>query len=316
MPTATQGDVTLHYDERGPRDGEAIVLIMGIGAQMTAWRDGFCDLLAGHGFRVIRFDNRDAGLSSSTPGTPPSYRELLPLIVPARGAAGAPRRPVPYTFSDMAADAVAVLDAAGVDRAHVVGASLGGMIAQTVAIEHPGRVRSLTSIMSKPGALTVGLPTVRVFLNSLKNPPGNRSADVEFEVARSERIAGPLFDREAMRTFISDSMDRASQPNGMMFQAAAMFASGDRTAALRRLETPTLVIHGRVDPLIKLSGGEATAKAVPGAKLVVLNDMGHDLPKPLWRTLTDAIASHASSAVTEVVDGERRGTADPVASTA
>lgn len=293
MPTALHGDVALEYDERGPDVGETILLIMGIGAQLTAWREGFCDLLVDQGFRVIRFDNRDAGLSSTTPGTPPSYRELLPIIVPARGAGTAPRRPVPYTFSDMAADAIAVLDAAGVERAHVVGASLGGMIAQTVAIEHPDRVRSLTSIMSKPGALTVGLPTVRVFLNSLKDPPGSRSANIDFEVARSERIAGPLFDRDAMRGFISDSMDRASQPNGMMFQAAAMFASGDRTRALRSLRTPTLVIHGRVDPLVKLSGGEATARAVPGAQLLVLNDMGHDLPRPLWPTLTDAIGAHA-----------------------
>jgi len=289
------GDVALEYDERGPDDGETILLVMGIGAQMTAWRDGFCDLLVDRGYRVIRFDNRDAGLSSGTPGPPPTYRDLLPLVVPAR-AARIRARPAPYTFSDMADDAVSVLDAAGVDRAHVVGASLGGMIAQTMAIDHPRRVASLTSIMSKPGALTVGLPTVKVFLNSLKNPPGSRAADIEFELTRSERIAGPLFDRDAMREYIAGAIERASQPDGLMFQAAAMFASGDRTGALRRLQVPTLVIHGRVDPLIRLSGGEATAKAVPGAKLVVHNDMGHDLPRPLWRSLTDSIAAHAASA--------------------
>jgi len=289
--TIETGGAALEYDERGPDDGEVILLIMGIGAQLTAWREGFCNQLADEGYRVVRFDNRDAGLSSRTPGPAPTMVELAALLKP-----GTKRRPVPYTFSDMAGDAMAVLDAVGVRQAHIVGASLGGMIAQTVAIEHRERVLSLTSIMSKPGALTVGLPTLRVLANTVRNRPAPPDDAIEFELTRAKMIAGPLFDPEAMRGYIGESIDRASHPNGILFQAAAMFDSGDRTPGLRKLDVPTVVIHGRADPLVKLSGGEATAKAIPGAKLVVFNDMGHDLPVPLWPAITGEIAAHARHA--------------------
>src|SRR3954463_4618598 len=171
MGRATNGDISIEWEERGPSSGEAILLVMGLGAQLIAWRDGFCDLLVEHGYRVIRFDNRDSGLSTFTTGTPPGLGGLASsLLLRRRG------RAVRYTLSDMADDAVAVLDAAGVRRAHVVGASLGGMIAQTMAIDHPERVASLTSIMSKTGALGAGLPTARVLLKVAQPTPGEPAA--------------------------------------------------------------------------------------------------------------------------------------------
>lgn len=289
--TAHHGDVSIHWEERGPADGRPILLIMGLGAQLIAWRDGFCDLLAEHGFRVIRFDNRDVGLSSRTPGVPPTIPDLATVVGPKRT-----RKPMPYTLSDMAGDAVAVLDAAGIDRAHVVGASLGGMIAQTVAIEHRVRVRSLTSIMSKPGSMFAGLPTAKVLRTVMRPTPTDRDAAVAYELDRAAVTNGPLFDRPAMEVFLREAYDRSPDRAGMAFQLGAILASGDRTAALRRLDLPTLVIHGRADRLVRLSGGVATARAIPGAELVVLNEMGHDLPRPLWPTLTDAIAAHARRA--------------------
>ncbi len=299
MARATNGDVELEWDERGPADGDPILLVMGIGAQMIAWRDGFCDHLVAHGHRVIRFDNRDAGLSSATEGEPPGLGHLATVVL-GRGHRRARRWEPPYTFSDMAADGVAVLDAAGVERAHVVGASLGGMIAQTMAIEHPDRLRSLTSIMSSTGSLPLAIPARKVWRNIVRRSPESLEEAIEYELARSELIAGPLFDRDAMRDHIALGFERAVHPHGLMFQAAAMLASGDRTRSLRRLEVPTLVIHGRRDPLIRLSAGEATAKAIPAAKLVVYNEMAHDLPRPLWPSITDAIAAHARSVRTPV----------------
>lgn len=295
MPRAANGDLTLEYDEAGDPTGPVILLIMGLGAQLTAWRDGFRDLLVEQGHRVIRFDNRDAGLSSKTESTPPGLRELVPLLVPGPRRWNAPYTP-PYNLSDMAADAIAVLDAAGVDRADVVGSSLGGMIAQTLAIEHPDRVRSLTSIMSKTGAPGVGLPRPAILRNVIRTRPQTRTDIIEHDLARSQLIAGPHFDRDQMREYLEFAFDRCYHPAGFALQTAAMLASGDRTKALRRLRLPTLVIHGRVDPLVGLSGGEATAKAIVGSKLVVHNDMGHDLPRPLWASLVNSIASHARMA--------------------
>jgi len=288
---ARNGDVELYWEERGPSDGEPLLLVMGLGAQLIAWRDGFCDRLADQGFRVIRFDNRDVGWSSPTAVAAPSIAELATLFGPRQR-----RFEVAYTLSDMAADAAAVLDAAGVERAHVVGASLGGMIAQTMAIELPERVASLTSIMSKTGALHVGLPTPRVLRKVMQPTPTDREAALAYELERAVVTCGPLLDRDAMAVFLAEAWDRSSQREGMAHQLAAIFASGDRTAALRRLDVPTLVIHGRVDGLVRLSGGIATARAVPGAHLEVHALMGHDLPTALWPALTDSIGAHARRA--------------------
>lgn len=292
---ARNRDVTIEWEERGPADGETILLIMGLGAQMVAWRDGFCDQLAEHGYRVIRFDNRDAGLSSRTVGPAPSFADMAKVGVSAHR----PRHSKPkvaYTLSDMAEDAIAVLDAAGVRRAHVVGSSLGGMIAQTVAIEHPSRVASLTSIMSKTGAPFSGLPTPRVLRKVMQPTPTDRAGALAYELERAVVTCGPLLDREAMAAFLEEAYERSPDRGGMAFQLTAIFASGDRTRALRRLEVPTLVIHGRADELVRMSGGTATAAAVPGAELVILNEMGHYLPPELWPTIVDSITGHAHRA--------------------
>ncbi len=291
MGRALNGEIEIEWEERGPSNGEPILLVMGLGAQMIAWRDGFCDRLVDHGYRVIRFDNRDVGLSSTTAATPPSFGEMATLFGPRPA-----RRPVPYTLSDMASDAAAVLDDAGVEAAHVVGASLGGMIAQTLAIERPERLRSLTSIMSKTGALHVGLPTPRVLRKVMQPTPVERDLALAYELERAEVTCGPLFDRDAMERFLAEAYERSPERGGMAFQLSAMFASGDRTRALRNLDVPTLVIHGRADGLVRLSGGVATARAIPGAALEVHNLMGHDLPQPLWPALTDSIAAHARRA--------------------
>ena len=287
---AFNGSTRLEWDEIGPSDGTPLLLIMGLGAQMIAWRPDFCGLLAEQGYRVIRFDNRDVGLSSITPGEPPSKASTL------KGALGVGAADAAYTLSDMAADAMAVLDAAAVDEAHVVGASLGGMIAQTAAIEHPTRVRSLTSIMSRPGSLRNGLPTPRVLKQLITPLPDDPDASRAAELERFGVIAGSLYDREAMAAFLEEAYARSTYRAGMGFQLAAMFASGDRTPALRSLDVPTLVIHGAMDPLVQPSGGRATARAVAGSQLLELGRMGHDLPMQLWPTITDAIGSHARRA--------------------
>ncbi len=291
MARTSNGNVELEYDVRGPEDGDVILLIMGIGAQLTAWRNGFCDRFVDAGYRVVRFDNRDAGLSTRSEGPEPKIADLASVIASARR-----RSEAPYTFSDMAADAISVLDAVGAQRAHVVGASLGGMIAQTVAIDHPSRVRSLTSIMSTTGGRRVGLPNPGILRASLAPRPTQRAAAIEHDVDGAQRIAGPHFDRDEMRAYVTEAHDRCDQPGGVLFQARAMLASGDRTPALRRIDVPTLVIHGRPDPLVRLSGGEATAKAVPRSRFIVHGDMAHDLPKALWPTLTGSIIEHARTA--------------------
>jgi len=243
------------------------------------------------GYQVVRFDNRDAGLSTRSEGPEPKISDLASVLASSRRRAEAP-----YTFSDMANDAMAVLDAVGAKRAHVVGASLGGMIAQTVAIDHPSRVQSLTSIMSTTGARTVGLPTPGILKASLAPRPADRAASIEHDVDGAQRIAGPHFDRNDMRAYVTEAHDRCDQPGGVLFQARAMLASGDRTHGLRQLDVPTLVIHGRPDPLVRLSGGAATAKAVPRSRFIVHGDMAHDLPKALWPTLTGSIIDHARTA--------------------
>lgn len=291
MGRARNGDVELEWEARGPDDGEAILLVMGLGAQMIAWRDGFCDLLVDHGYRVIRFDNRDAGLSTFTDAPAPTFADMA-----AAAVRGARHRAVSYTLSDMAADAMAVLDDAGVDRAHVVGVSMGGMIAQTMAIEHAARLHSLTSIMSKTGAPLSGLPTTKVLRKVLQPTPTEREAAIRYEMERAEVTCGPLLDREAMAEFLADAYDRSPNRTGMAHQLTAIFASGDRTRALRRVTVPSLVIHGRADGLVRLSGGVATARAIPGADLVVYQDMGHYVAPPLWGRIADAIVGHARRA--------------------
>ena len=287
MPFALNGSTRINYDVLGSGDGEPVLMVMGLGAQMIAWRDEFCALIVDRGYRLIRFDNRDAGLSTYTPGAPPSIQQLLPLALKI------PNQPAPrYTLSDMAADGIAVLDDLGIESAHVIGASMGGMIAQTLCIEHPERMRSLTSIMSTTGSLLVGRPTPKAIKVLLERSPTQRRDAIEASLDGWAYIWGPLFERDAMRDYLEETYDRAFHPAGAAFQLAAVLGSKDRTKALRKLDLPALVLHGRVDPLVRLSGGVATAAAIPDAHMVVYNAMGHGLPRQLWGAMTDTIVAH------------------------
>jgi pimeloyl-ACP methyl ester carboxylesterase len=236
-----------------------------------------CHLLATKGYRVIRYDNRDVGLTTKTDGPTPDIAALFE----ERLAGKVPPSP-PYTLSDMAADGMAVLSALGVERAHVVGMSMGGMIVQLMAIEHPDRVRSMTSIMSTTGNPAVGTSSPEALAALATPPPTERDAYLDFQVNLWRIISGPLYDPVYRRERAGLFYDRMFWPTGAAFQMAAILSAPDRTDQLAKLDLPTLVIHGRADPLVALSGGEATAAALPSAKLVVYNDMGHDLPVPLF----------------------------------
>jgi pimeloyl-ACP methyl ester carboxylesterase len=281
----------LEHDTFGSPDDEALLLVMGFTAQLTAWDEGFCRLLAAGGRYVIRFDNRDSGLSTKLDGVPVDLGAVMGAVL-----SGQPAPATPYTLSDMAADAVGLLDHLGVERAHVVGASMGGMIAQTMAIEHPDRVRSLTSIMSQPGDLSVGTPTPEAAAVLMTPPPTTReeyvAASPRWMVWHSVRHR----DEERTRATAAASFDRSFYPEGAPRQLAAIYASGDRSERLRQLDVPTLVVHGRDDTLITPSGGIRTAELVPGAHLLLVADMGHDIPEPLWPFLTDTILSHTRHA--------------------
>ncbi|HBX78159.1 MAG TPA: alpha/beta hydrolase [Acidimicrobiaceae bacterium] len=291
MPFAHNGSYSINYDVLGPRDGQPVLMVMGLGAQMIAWREEFCALIVDHGYQVIRFDNRDIGLSTYTQATPPTVGELV------RRAIQLPRQPEPiYTLSDMAADGMAVLDDLGIESAHVVGASMGGMIAQTMCIEHPTRTRSLTSIMSTTGSRRVGHPTPKAVKLLLEPSPDERTANIEYSVKTFEYLWADLYEPDAMRDYFAQAYDRARSPHGAAFQLAAVLAGKDRTNALGALDLPALVIHGRKDPLVRIGGGMATAAAIPGAQMVIYNGMGHGLPRPLWGDMTHQIVSHLNRA--------------------
>jgi pimeloyl-ACP methyl ester carboxylesterase len=288
MPTIAVDDIEICYESFGPDDAPPLLLVMGLGAQMTLWSPGFISELLDRGFRVVRFDNRDSGLSSKSPGEPPDVLALY-----AQFASGQPIQ-APYTLSRLAADAVGLLDALEIPAAHVVGASMGGMIAQVIAIEHPDRVLSLTSIMSTTGHTEVGQPDPESMMALLSPAPTDRDAAIAQNVATSRLISGDLFDEELSRSIATESYDRSFHPAGAAFQIAAIAATGDRTEQLSRLDVPALVIHGRQDSLVTLSGGEATALAIPGADLLVFARMGHDMPALYWPQMADAIFNVAA----------------------
>jgi pimeloyl-ACP methyl ester carboxylesterase len=294
MPRAHRDGIEIEYDTFGDPADPALLLVMGFTAQMTAWDPEFCRMLADKAFHVIRFDNRDCGLSTKTEGDPPNVMAIMMAVMSGQPVADE----VPYTLSDMALDALSVLDDLGIDRSHVVGASMGGMIAQQLAIEHPDRVLSLTSIMSTTGAPDVGQGTQEAMGALLTPPPEGRDAVIDRGVELGRVICGPLYDEDLARERFAAAYDRSFHPEGAPFQLAAIAKTGDRTAGLQQLAVPTLVIHGKVDPLVQLSGGEATAAAIPGAELLVLDEMGHDLPRQLWPQVVDAIAGVAAKAAT------------------
>jgi pimeloyl-ACP methyl ester carboxylesterase len=288
MPTIAATDIEICYESFGPDDAPPLLLVMGLGAQMILWSPGFITELLDRGFRVIRFDNRDVGLSTKSPGEPPDVMALY-----AQYLTGHPIE-APYTLSAMAADAVGLLDALGIPAAHIVGASMGGMIVQTMAIEHPDRVLSLTSIMSTTGHTEVGQPDPESILALLSPAPTDREGAIKQNVETARVISGDLFDEETARSIATESYDRCFHPAGFAFQLVAIAASGDRTEGLAGVDVPTLVIHGRQDSLVTPSGGEATAAAIPGADLLVLGQMGHDLPERYWPQIADAIFNTAA----------------------
>jgi pimeloyl-ACP methyl ester carboxylesterase len=283
------GDIDIAYETFGDPEQPALLLVMGLATQMIAWHEDFCAELAGHGFHVIRFDNRDVGRSSAMRDLPvPTLRQLA---LRSKKAAG-------YTLSDMAADAVGLLDHLGIERAHIVGASMGGMIAQTIAIEHPDRVLSLCSIMSNTGARWSGQPKLATYRVLLGTPPKDRDKYIDHVVKVYGVIGSPDFDRDEddLRDMAGRSYDRGRNPAGSGRQLAAIIASGDRTSRLGSVKAPTVVVHGTKDRLVSPSGGRATAKAIPGAKLVRIEGMGHDLPRGAWPQIIGAITENAARA--------------------
>jgi pimeloyl-ACP methyl ester carboxylesterase len=256
---------------------------MGAGAQMINWPEGFCLELASHDLHLIRFDNRDAGLSTHFLDAPvPDF----PAIQSGDFST------VTYTLSDMAADTVGLMDALGYDSVHLIGASMGGMIAQTIAIEYPHRVRSLTSIMSTTGNPSVGQPDYSV-LASLGAPPyDDRQGYIDWQIKSRKALGSPKYplDEKATAQNAGLAWDRDHDPLAMMRQAVAVIKSGDRTEELGSIKIPSLVIHGENDKMIDISGGRATAAAIPGAKLATFEGMGHNLPKPLWPVFAKKIA--------------------------
>ena len=285
----TTGDWPIEYEALGDPAHPAIVLIMGLGMQLTSWPDAFCQALVDGGYRVVRFDNRDSGLSAG-----PSAGKR-PRLWPAIAAAvlGLPVR-TPYTLQDMAGDAVRVMDALKLERAHVVGASMGGMIAQVLAASFPARVLSLTSIMSSSGNRWLPMPS-RKARQALLGRPSNPE-DVESVVDHLVHVFGvigsPAYPEPSLRERIRRGVQRSYQPAGITRQLLAIIASGDRRRLLRTITAPTLVIHGRADPLVPLAAGQDTAANVPDARLLVIDSMGHDLPTALLPQLAGAIMAH------------------------
>jgi pimeloyl-ACP methyl ester carboxylesterase len=295
---APANGIEIAYQTFGERSDPALLLVMGLGAQLIHWPEEFCELLAGRGFYVARFDNRDVGHSTKLENAP-----VPDLMALAAGNAG----DAAYTLDDMADDAVGLLDHLEIDAAHVVGASMGGMIAQTLAIRHPQRVLSVCSIMSTTGDRTVGQARQEALAVLMTPVPQTRDAYIEFHINAFKAIGSPgfQFDEEFLRWRAGATYDRSVYPAGFRRQLAAIIASGDRTSKLGQISAPALVIHGSDDPLITVSGGEATARAIPGAELVVIQGMGHDLPKGAWPQIVDAIAANAERA--RAVAGETAG---------
>ena len=287
--TVTAGPVEIAYETFGDEGDRPLLLVMGLATQMLAWHEDLCRELVSRGFFVVRFDNRDIGLSTHLHDAPP------PNVM---AALGGDTSSASYTLEDLADDAVGLLDGLGVTRpAHVVGASMGGMIAQTIAVRHPARVASLTSIMSTPSP-KIGPPTQAAAATLFAPPATNREEAVQRALSTYRVIGSPGYplDEQWLAGVAGEAYDRAYDPLGVARQLLAIHASGDRTPGLRELDVPTLVVHGEDDQLVQVEGGRATAAAVPGAELLVVPGMGHNLPRELWPQLVDRITALADRA--------------------
>jgi pimeloyl-ACP methyl ester carboxylesterase len=279
--TTVSTGITLEYEVHG--EGDPLLLVMGLGGQLVAWPSSFIAGLVDRGFKVITFDNRDIGLSTKIDAAPPTKLQSAMFTISRRFAKSA------YLLSDMAKDAVGLLDALNIERAHVVGMSMGGMIAQTLAIEHPSRVRSLTSIMSTTGNPRVGRPKTTVALRAAKLTGGSRETFADRQASLFKLFSGSLYDELEIREVAKLSVERNFTPDGTARQMAAIMASPDRTPQLKKLNVPTLVVHGLEDGLVQPSGGYATTKAIPGARLLAFPDMGHNLPQARIPEILDEI---------------------------
>ena len=291
MPIARTPDTEIFYETFGDTGLPAVLLVAGLGGQLTTWQEGFCRSLSAAGLRVIRFDNRDVGLSTMFNEHP------IDLSAALSDAMAGLDIQVPYTLSDMAGDAIGLLDHLEIEHAHLVGVSMGGMIAQTVAAEYPQRVKSLTSMMSTTGKRSVGQPTPEAIQVLFERPPPDRAGAIEAAVRGHRVISSPdYFDEEEARMHAAAAFDRSFNPDGAGRQLAAIYAAGNRSLQLAKITTPTLVIHGAKDTLVDVSGGHHTAQSIAGSELMVVDDMGHDLPRPLWDQLIGAIVAHVQEA--------------------
>ena len=287
MPTAHVNGIDIEYMTEGDPSDPPLLLVMGLGGQLIAWSDGFVNRLRERGFFVIRYDNRDCGLSTKFEGMP----EITALF-------GGDGSSAPYRIEDMADDAAALLHELGIGRAHVVGVSMGGMITQALVIHHPELFVTACSIMSTTGDRSVGAPTGEAITALLRPVATSREEAIEASLAGGQVIGSPKYptDEAALRERAAAAYDRSYCPEGTARQLAAILASPDRTEGLHGVRIPFLVIHGEEDPLVTISGGRATAAAVPGSKLLTIPGMGHDLPEQLWGEVTDAIVANTQLA--------------------
>jgi pimeloyl-ACP methyl ester carboxylesterase len=281
------GDIEIAYDTFGDPSDPPMLLIMGLGAQMIRWDEAFCEQLAKRGHYVIRFDNRDVGLSSkfNNAGVP----NVLGLMQGMKVE-------VPYKLKDMADDAVGLLDALGIEQADVLGVSMGGMIAQSIAIHYPERVRTLTSIMSSTGNPDLPQPSQEGIQVLLAPPATNRTEYINNQIESAKVLHGPVYqlDEEYVRNYAEISFDRCYNPSGFARQLGAVIASGSRHEDLKNVKIPTLVIHGDADPLVPVEGGKDTAKSVPGAELIIIEGMGHSFPIEKVPQILQAILRHTA----------------------
>ncbi len=293
MARVRANGIELEYDNFGSPKGRPLVLVMGLGGQLLMWDEAFCESLAERGHYVVRFDNRDVGLSTKFDAAG------IPNVIELMQQSAAGKTPaVPYTLDDMADDTAGLLDALGLDSVHLCGASMGGMIAQTVAIRHGRRLRSLTSIMSSTGNPSVPPAKPEAMAVLMTPPPTDRAGSLDAAVRTWRTIGSPgfPFDEAKIRARAGRLYDRSFHPQGTARQMAAILAHGSRVERLRSVSTPTLVIHGAADPLVPLEGGQDTARSILGAELLVIEGMGHDLPEGAFPTLVGAISEHTAKA--------------------
>ena len=291
MPHAPANGIEIYYDTFGDPDDVPLLLIMGLGSQAIQWDADLCTTFVDRGFYVIRYDNRDVGLSTKIDS--PDLDFATEFI---KAFGGQPEEVnAPYRLSDMAGDAVGLLDHLGLGAVHVVGVSLGGMIAQHLALDAPARVLTLTSIMSTTGDPDVGMPHPEAAATLIRPPAADRAGYIEGYVETWRTIGSPTyFDEAQIRARGAAAYDRCFHPIGTGRQLLAVIASGSRSEQLRTLSVPTLVIHGNVDPLVDVSGGRRTAEVIPGAEYIEVEDMGHDLPRQLWPVYVEAITRHVA----------------------